>query len=140
MLGTKEVTVDHFVTGRLGIFEQDLDLWLTNILTGVGVGASRFLRDLNRIGVAPHVELSRLLADHGILGLIYVVLFFFKVPFDAWNRNANGKNRVLVMVLLIVAILTTFHAAMRTFITPLFVIIGSLKIMENKTVIKSPDA
>lgn len=134
--GTKEVTIDHFVTGRLGIFEQDVNLWLNNFFTGVGIGASRFLRDLNRIGVAPHVELSRLLADHGILGLIYVFLLFFKLPLDAWNKNANGKNRVLVMVLIILAILTTFHAAMRTFLTPLFIIIGSLKVMDNKTVIK----
>jgi hypothetical protein len=140
MRGTKEVTVDHFVTGRLGILEQDFNLWMQNFFTGVGVGASRFLRDLSRTGVAPHVEFSRLLADHGILGFIYAILFFFKVPFDAWNNNEKSKYRVLIMVLLLVAILTTFHAAMRTFVTPLFIIIGSLKIMENKTVIKSPDA
>jgi hypothetical protein len=138
--GTKEVTIDHFVTGRLGIFEQDLNLWINNILTGVGVGASRFLRDLGKIGVAPHVELSRLLADHGLFGLIYAILFFFKVPFDAWNKNEKSNFRVFIMVLLLLAILTTFHAAMRTFVTPLFVIIGSLKIIENKTVLKSPDA
>jgi hypothetical protein len=131
--GTKEVTVDHFVTGRLGIFEQDFNLWINNIYTGVGVGASRFLRDLGKVGAAPHVELSRLLADHGILGLIYAILFFVKLPFDAWNNNSNSRNRVLIMVLILVAILTTFHAAMRTFVTPLFIIIGSLNIAENKS-------
>jgi hypothetical protein len=138
--GTKEVTIDHFVTGRLGIFEQDLNLWLNNILTGVGVGASRFLRDLSRIGVAPHVELSRLLVDHGILGLIYAFLFFFNLPLDSWRRNVYSKNRILVMALFIVAILTTFHAAMRTFVTPLFIIIGSLKIVDNKSVRNSINA
>jgi hypothetical protein len=108
-------------------------LWINNIYTGVGVGASRFLRDLGKVGAAPHVELSRLLADHGILGLIYAILFFVKLPFDAWNNNSNSRNRVLIMVLILVAILTTFHAAMRTFVTPLFIIIGSLNIAENKS-------
>ncbi len=140
MRGTKEVTVNHFVTGRLGIFEQDFNLWINNIFTGVGVGASRFLRDLNKVGVAPHVELSRLLADHGIFGLIYAFLFFVKVPYDAWNKNANNRNRVLIMALFLVAILTTFHAAMRTFITPLFIILGSLKIADNKLFVKPINA
>ena len=36
----------------------------------------------------------------------------------------------ILLTLLVIAIITTFHAAMRTFVTPLFMIIGVLKIKE----------
>jgi hypothetical protein len=131
--GSKEVTVDHFVTGRLSIFEQDIDLWLDYFITGVGAGASRFLRDAERVGVSPHVELSRLLAEHGLLGLIYAYLFFFRVPLQIYRANQNNDNRKIILALLVLAIFTTFHAAMRTFVTPLFFILSSLKISESPT-------
>ena len=128
--GTKEVTIDHFVTGRLGIFEQDINLWKDFPFTGVGAGASRFLRDTERIGVPAHVELSRLLADHGILGIMYALFFFIKIPLKNFQLNEKSTHRVLLLALLVIAILSTFHAAMRTYVTPLFMILGVLKIKE----------
>jgi O-antigen ligase len=129
--GSKEVTADHFVTGRLSIFEQDIDLWIDNFITGVGVGSSRFLRNLERIGVSPHVELSRLLAEHGLLGFIYSFYFFILIPFQIYQFNQRNIQRAIMMAILTIAILTTFHAAMRTFVTPLFVILASLKIKSD---------
>lgn len=129
--GTKELTVDQFVTGRIGIFEKDIKVWKRHIVSGGGVGSSRFLRDEEREGVAPHVELSRLLADHGILGLVFAIYFFIMIPKTVWKLNFGTSHRVLLITLTTIAILTTFHAAMRTFVTPLFIILGSLKIKEN---------
>jgi O-antigen ligase len=129
--GSKEVTADHFVTGRLSILEQDIDLWIDNFITGVGVGSSRFLRNLERIGVSPHVELSRLLAEHGLLGFIYSCYFFILIPFQIYQFNQRNIQRAIMMAILTIAILTTFHAAMRTFVTPLFVILASLKIKSD---------
>jgi len=132
LLGTKAVTADHFVTGRLGIFEKDIDLWRSYFFTGVGCGVSRYLRDVDGYPVAAHVELSRLLADHGLLGLVFSVMFFILVPLKSWQVNFHSGSKIVIMTLLAIAILTTFHAAMRTFITPLFMILGSLKITESK--------
>lgn len=130
MLGTKEVTVDHFVTGRLGIFEQDVNLWKKYPFSGVGAGTSRFLRDSERVGVAAHVELSRLLADHGLPGLIYAFFFFIRFPLHIFKTNEKSTHRIILLTLMTIAILSTFHAAMRTFVTPLFMILGVLKIRE----------
>lgn len=126
--GTKEVTVDHFVTGRLGIFEKDIDLWIKHPLTGVGAGSSRFLRDEERMGVAAHVELSRLLADHGLPGLIYAIFFFVRLPLHIFKTNDKSAHRIILLALMTIAILSTFHAAMRTYVTPLFIILGVVKI------------
>ncbi len=128
--GTKEVTVDHFVTGRLGIFEQDVNLWKKYPLTGVGAGASRFLRDSEEIGVAAHVELSRLLADHGLPGLIYAFFFFIRFPLHIFKTNEKSTYKIILLALMTIAILSTFHAAMRTYVTPLFMVLGVLKIKE----------
>lgn len=129
--GTKEVTVDHFVTGRLGIFEKDIDLWLKHFITGVGCGVSKYLRDDVK-SVSSHVELSRLLADHGILGLIFALLFFIFIPIKSWQVNVNSSSKIILTTLMAIAVLTTFHAAMRTFVTPLLMILGSLRIFESK--------
>jgi O-antigen ligase len=131
MLGTKEVTLDHFLTGRLGILEQDINLWIDHPITGVGIGASRFLRNLERVGVAPHVELSRLLADHGFLGLLYSIYFFIVIPLHTYRSNNKNPQQIIMLVILSIAILTTFHAAMRTFVTPLFMILACLKVQNN---------
>ncbi len=131
LAGSKEVTVDHFVTGRLGIFEQDINLWIENFITGVGVGSSRFLRNLERVGVSPHVELSRLLAEHGLLGFVYAYYFFLLIPLQTYQLNEGNNHRTIMMAILTIAILTTFHAAMRTFVTPLFMILASLKIKSD---------
>jgi hypothetical protein len=130
MRGTKEVTVDHFVTGRLGIFERDINLWKQYPFTGVGAGTSRFLRDTETIGVAAHVELSRLLADHGLPGLVYAFFFFIQFPHKIFQVNKKSAHRVMLLALLAIAILSTFHAAMRTYVTPLFMTLGVLKIKE----------
>jgi hypothetical protein len=126
--GSKEITADHFVTGRLGIFEKDIKLWENYFISGVGCGVSKYMRDEGN-SVAAHVELSRLLADHGLLGLVYSWLFF-SAPYFAYKVNKNSTYRILLVTFLTIAILTTFHAAMRTYVTPLFMILGVLKIKE----------
>jgi hypothetical protein len=131
LLGTKEVTVDHYVTGRLSILEKDFALWIENPLTGVGLGISQYLRNPDGPKVAAHVELSRLFADHGVLGIIFSFLFF-NLPRVNWNQNKNSIQRNILFILLILSVASTFHAAMRTFITPLFMILGSLKIKKNQ--------
>ena len=133
LLGTQELTANKFTSGRTDIFSKDIELWLTDsftVLFGVGIGASSFLRDVNTEPIASHVELSRFLAEHGLLGMIYS-LFFFTIPFYVWKANKRSDYRVILTVLTIIAVATTFHAAIRTFVTPLLIILGILKIKSN---------
>ncbi len=122
LAGSKEKDLNNFVTGRLDIFEKDINIWLKYPIWGAGIGASSYMRDEAKI--ASHVELSRLLADHGILGLCYSILFFGMI-FQFKSGLYLGKNILYCVILF--AILTTFHAAMRTYVTPLFIILGSLE-------------
>lgn len=72
---------DTYLTGRDKMIRADLELWKQNPVMGVGPGQGRVFRALilsqdpgSRITRAPrtlasHTEFSRLVAEHGILGL-----------------------------------------------------------------------
>lgn len=117
--GSKEVDLNHFTTNRYDIFLSDIDLWLENPLLGVGAAASPYLRKLHR-GQSPHSEMSRILAEHGSLGLVIILLLVFLIYFRS-KKSPNYLIRALVISLFIIAVLTSFHAATRTFISPLLI-------------------
>jgi hypothetical protein len=62
-------------TRRVDLIQDDLDTWSDNPAFGVGIGESKFYHQatLNR-EIASHTEFSRLLAEHGTLGLAAFVL------------------------------------------------------------------
>jgi len=62
-------------THRVDLIEDDLDAWSDNPVLGVGMGESQLYHQasLNK-DVAAHTEFSRLLAEHGTLGLAAFVL------------------------------------------------------------------
>ncbi len=117
ILGVKEKSLSTLTTGRWDIFIGDLALWSDFPLLGTGVGASQDMRaTLN--GVVAHVELSRLMAEHGILGLIFFILLVLLVFQIFKSRNDTIVKSVLISFL-VISIFTTFHAATRTYISPL---------------------
>jgi hypothetical protein len=58
---------DTGLTGRDELIEEDLRMWRDNPVLGVGVGMSKYG---HRRGLAAHTEFSRLVAEHGTLGLL----------------------------------------------------------------------
>ena len=127
LAGTKEKSIDSITTGRFNIFMEDLGLWEENVAFGVGVGASSFLRGGSQFYLT-HVELSRLLSEHGVMGLIYFVILMFLMFKLILSKRPPMEKGILVAFFLI-AIYTTFHAAMRTYLTPLYI---GLSLMEVK--------
>ncbi len=124
LIGEKEKNLAHLTTGRSIIFLEDVSLWLQNPILGVGAGASMFLRSRE---IAPHLETSRLLAENGLPGIIFFILLI-RLGFTVWRRNVHSNHRPLLIALYTIGFLTTFHAGMRTFITPLLVGISLLNI------------
>ena len=116
LVGSKEKTFDVYVSNRGSIFIGDIELWLENPMAGVGAGASKYLRGAMGGLAPPHIEFSRLLAEHGILGLIYYLLFI-GVFLVAYVKRKTGASKAIFLALFILALLTTYHAAFRTFIS-----------------------
>ena len=124
--GYKEKTLNVFTSNRLNVFKDDLKLWREYPLLGVGVGASSHLRD-NTQRIAAHVEMSRLLSEHGLLGLFFFVLVLF-LGFRLFRSASIVTFGPILLALFLLALFTTFHSAMRTFVTPLLIGLSLLKV------------
>jgi O-antigen ligase len=60
---------------RQTIMEEELDIWRENPLLGVGPGMSKYYRsDMLGLEVASHTEFTRLMSEHGILGLLALLV------------------------------------------------------------------
>lgn len=132
LAGTKEKTLNTFTSNRLQILTDDLKLWKEHPVLGVGVGASSHLR-LTSKEFLSHVEVSRLLAEHGIPGLIYVILLL-SVGLSLRHYKQYTTHGPVLIALFTIAFFTTFHAAMRTYISPLLIGISLLTVLRDEEV------
>lgn len=76
-------------TGRSTLILVELEAFLENPLLGIGVGKNKQYR-LEKTGIeaASHNELSRLLAEHGSLGIMaFFILFFTPLLLRLGNRS-----------------------------------------------------
>jgi hypothetical protein len=124
--GYSEKSLDKVTSGRSDIFLYDMEIWLDHPILGVGAGASPYFR-LEKEGrfVAPHVELSRLLAEQGLLGLCFFLLMLF-LGIRIWMRRKVVPQSDLLIALYVIGLTTSFHAAMRTFVTPFFIAFSAM--------------
>lgn len=105
---------DTQTTGRNDIAYADIELFKREPLVGVGVGVATWERqttDANYEGdVKAHTEYTRLLAEHGVLGLTAVVLLFaMAVP--AVRGATSRWNRLLSAAFVGWALFTMTHSA-----------------------------
>jgi O-antigen ligase len=100
-------------TGRTEIMKTDLALWRDNPVFGVGPGAGKHTREEYGFkAAAAHTEQTRLLAEHGLLGLGSLLLLFL-MAWQAFRRARTPAQRALVVSLVAWTMLYMLHAAMR---------------------------
>lgn len=98
-------------TGREEVAQSEINTFLKNPILGVGVGRGAEVR-LQETGifVVSHDEITRMLAEHGSLGVIGLVLLFF-TPLVLYLEN---KFNMYLLCFVAFWFLTINHAAMRT--------------------------
>ena len=126
LAGRKEKTLNVITSNRLQIFTDDLKLWKENPVFGVGVGASSHMRSSSKEFLS-HVEVSRLLSEHGSLGFIYTLILIM-LGIGLYRYKRTEVFSALLIALFTIAVFTTFHAAMRTYISPLLIGISMLSV------------
>lgn len=101
---------DDVTTGRAALLTTELTVFYENPVVGVGVGKIREYREeLTGTDAASHNELSRMLSEHGILGLIMLgILGIYPLIY----RASNTKN-LLFYSALGFWFLTINHSSMR---------------------------
>jgi len=124
--GYKEKDINSITTSRSEIFFGDIELWYEYPFWGAGVGSSKYLRNKAE-DVAAHIEFSRLLAEHGLLGLL-IFTIWISTYFNIRYSTMDSISSAILSALFILALYTSFHAAMRTYITPLLTGISMLSI------------
>ena len=120
MIGTRYISLldaldpqQSIVLGRTKIMSIDLQIFRDNFWMGVGPGAGHHLRLVYGYGiaVAAHSEFTRMLAEHGLFGLIS--LFSILILSYQEYRKRVDYNKVLLGCMSIFGILTMFHSAFR---------------------------
>lgn len=121
------------LTGRETLIESELRMFYENPVFGVGVGRNKEIRE-DELGIqaASHNELSRILAEHGTLGLIGLLILIF-VPLSTFSSN---RENIFLLSFLVFWALTINHAAMRIAAPAFVYALSLLKVSfnENPTV------
>ncbi len=98
------------LTGREDLINTELNAFYKNPILGVGVAKSNEIRKQETgISSASHNEITRLLAEHGSLGIIMLLILFI-TPIVLYLDN---KQNLFMLPFLLFWLLTINHAAMR---------------------------
>jgi hypothetical protein len=98
-------------TGREDVAQNEINTFLNNPIFGVGVGKGAEVRlEETGIGVLSHDEITRMLAEHGSLGIMGLLILFF-TPLVLFVEN---KFNMFLLCFVAFWFLTINHAAMRT--------------------------
>lgn len=116
------------LSGREEIAKTELKMFLENPIFGVGVGKNKEYREeITGIVAASHNEITRMLAEHGMLGaiglciLIFIPLFYFFV----------NPQHIFLLSFFIFWLLTINHAAMRIAAPAFIYALSLLKVTFN---------
>lgn len=105
------------LSGREAVAMNEIDLFLRNPVFGVGVAKGVEVRRAETgNGTLSHDEITRMLAEHGSLGILALLILFF-TPFILYLENSFN---LFLLCFVAFWFLTINHAAMRTAV-PAFV-------------------
>lgn len=110
---------DLDTTGRLGAATTDLQVFSENPILGVGVGRSIEFHDtIEGISLAAHTEYTRLLAEHGLFGLLAIIIMILMLV-QRYEANRPGVGRGLTAALAVWAMSIMAHSALRLATIPM---------------------
>lgn len=99
------------LSGRGELAEGEIDMFLDNPFFGIGVGkGTEYRSEKNGYLTASHDEITRMLAEHGSLGILGLIILLFTPIFYFFGNKQN----IFLFCFLVFWIMTINHAAMRT--------------------------
>ena len=109
---TEKLLVD--LTGRTDLYKIDLLIFSDNIFTGIGPGQANLKRVDYGYGTASaaHTEYSRMLAEHGLPGLVSLIILL-GFPFYFFISSNVAPTKLIIIYFSILILLTMFPSAMR---------------------------
>jgi hypothetical protein len=116
-------------TGRTDLFLNELEGFVNNPFLGVGASGMKQYRLEHEGGIiASHNEISRLLSEHGILGVFILIILIFK-PIENWSKS---KSNIFFLAFLCFWFATINHSAMRIAAPAFVYALSLLNIVHDK--------
>ncbi|HUH52257.1 MAG TPA: O-antigen ligase family protein [Flavobacterium sp.] len=120
---------ESLLTGREVLIATELQMFYENPIFGVGVGRNKEVREEETgIEAASHNEISRTLAEHGMLGVIGLLILIF-VPLTTFSSN---RENIFLLSFFVFWALTINHAAMRMAVPSFVYALSLLKVTFNE--------
>jgi len=111
---------DTGLTGRDQIAKADMSIWLDHPLLGVGPGRAAWERAKYFRATAAHTEITRLVAEHGLLGAVALGLLLV-VCWRAIRRQTSWRWKAFVASMITYGLLFMAVNAMRTVLPALVI-------------------
>jgi len=100
-------------TARFEIIQAEIDVWKSNPLLGVGPGLAKYYSySIFNVNIAAHTEYTRILAEHGIPGVISLLLLIV-MGIRTIKQAPTDLDRTWAVALIIWPMVEMTHAAMR---------------------------
>jgi hypothetical protein len=132
--GLTEKTGERDVlSGRDQILFIDLQIFADNFLIGVGPGMAKPLRYYYGFSnsVSAHIEISRIFAEHGLLGVFAIIIYIFIIYSTRKRWRAFPNETFFLLFLWWIGFLNSNHNSFRLGITVFFLGIIVAKINNN---------
>ncbi len=108
----ERLSTGKYTSGRSRIIELDWNIFKENLIFGVGVGMGKATRAERGYEIIAHVEFTRMLAEHGLAGVVSL-LILFTLPIRRFVREAGLLNRVFLVAGALFCFSFMLHSATR---------------------------
>lgn len=116
--------------GREAIIEVELKTFFDNPILGVGAGLGKeYRKKIFGVDVASHNEITRMISEHGVLGILGLLILFI-MPFVLYYTN---RSNLYFLSFYAFWLLTINHAAMRTAAPAFVYALTLISVIKNKT-------
>ncbi|ESU22192.1 O-Antigen ligase [Flavobacterium enshiense DK69] len=117
------------LTGRERLIESEFEMFMENPILGIGVGKNKEYREeMTGIEAASHNEITRMMAEHGALGILCLLILLF-TPMVLCLDN---RQHIFMLSFMVFWLLTINHAAMRLAAPAFIYALALLKVTINE--------
>ena len=122
-------------SGRIGFFEDELNIFLDNPFFGAGVGGSKYVREKTNLHKgSTHNEISRMLSEHGLIG-VFLLVFLIIFPLKHIYKYRKFTEYSFSFAFFILWFLTINHSAMRLAFPSIIYGLSLINIKKNENII-----
>jgi hypothetical protein len=102
-----------YLTGRDKIMKAEMKAFEDYPILGAGIGMAHVYRERYYGDIPSHTEYSRLVSEHGILGVLFMLIGLIGMPIYFFFSHKDPLTRFFFVAFYLLSMLTMFHAAMR---------------------------